>query len=75
MHLHVFSQGCAEIGRMLRFRNRLRENESDRELYERVKRDLAQREWKYVQNYADAKSDVVEEILARADRPEGEGPP
>ena len=75
MHLHVFSQGCAEIGRMLRFRDRLRENESDRELYERVKRDLAQREWKYVQNYADAKSDVVEEILARADRPEGEGPP
>ena len=75
MHLHVFSHGCAEIGRMLRFRNRLRENDSHRELYERVKRDLAQREWKYVQNYADAKSDVVEEILARADRPEGEGPP
>ena len=31
-----------------------------------AKRELAQREWKYVQNYADAKSAVVQEILARA---------
>jgi GrpB-like predicted nucleotidyltransferase (UPF0157 family) len=29
-------------------------------------RELATREWRYVQNYADAKSDVVEAILARA---------
>ena len=27
---------------------------------------LAAKEWKYVQNYADAKSEVVQEILARA---------
>jgi len=27
---------------------------------------LARQEWKYVQNYADAKSTVVQEILARA---------
>jgi GrpB-like predicted nucleotidyltransferase (UPF0157 family) len=38
----------------------------DRELYLSAKRELAAREWKYVQNYADAKSTVVEEILARA---------
>ena len=66
MHLHAFSDACAEIDRMLRFRDRLRESDADRALYERVKCDLARREWKYVQNYADAKSDVVEEILARA---------
>jgi len=30
-----------------------------------TKRELAARTWKYVQNYADAKSKVVEEILAR----------
>ncbi len=29
-------------------------------------RELARRQWKYVQNYADAKSEVVEAILARA---------
>jgi GrpB-like predicted nucleotidyltransferase (UPF0157 family) len=68
MHLHVFSQGCEEVERMLRFRDRLRESDSDRELYERVKRNLAQREWTYVQNYADAKTQVIEEILARAGR-------
>ncbi|HEY2554718.1 MAG TPA: GrpB family protein [Candidatus Cybelea sp.] len=37
----------------------------DRELYEHTKRALAQRQWTYVQNYADAKSEVVESILAR----------
>jgi len=38
----------------------------DRELYEATKRDLIKREWKFVQNYADAKGDVVEAIAARA---------
>jgi GrpB-like predicted nucleotidyltransferase (UPF0157 family) len=66
INLHVFSPGCVEIDRMLRFRDHLRENEADRQLYEATKRDLAQREWKYVQNYADAKTEVVEEIIARA---------
>ena len=65
-NLHVFSLGCEEIDRMLRFRDWLRTNPADRELYERTKRELARQEWKYVQNYADAKSAVVQEILARA---------
>lgn len=34
---------------------------------------LARRQWKYVQNYADAKSEVVEGIIARA-RAERSGP-
>jgi GrpB-like predicted nucleotidyltransferase (UPF0157 family) len=66
VNLHVFSDGCPEIDRMLRFREHLRANEADRELYERTKRDLAAKEWDYVQDYADAKTAVVEEILARA---------
>jgi DNA-directed RNA polymerase specialized sigma24 family protein len=41
-------------------------NDDDRTLYERTKRELAARTWKYMQNYADAKSDVVAEILDRA---------
>ena len=41
-------------------------NDADRELYERTKQELAQQPWKYVQNYADAKTSVVEEIIARA---------
>jgi GrpB-like predicted nucleotidyltransferase (UPF0157 family) len=66
VNLHVFSVACPEIDRMLRFRDRLREHEADRELYERTKRWLAAKEWKYVQDYADAKTAVVEEILARS---------
>ena len=66
VNLHTFSEGCEEIGRMLAFRDRLRADDADRELYERTKRELARREWKYVQNYADAKTAVVAEIMGRA---------
>jgi GrpB-like predicted nucleotidyltransferase (UPF0157 family) len=66
LNLHVFSSGCVEIERMVRFRDWLRTHVEDRALYERTKRDLASRTWKYTQNYADAKTAVVEEILARA---------
>jgi GrpB-like predicted nucleotidyltransferase (UPF0157 family) len=66
VNLHVFSEGCPEIERMLRFRDHLRANDEDRELYQRTKRELAANEWEYVQDYADAKTAVVEEIIARA---------
>ena len=66
INLHVYSFGCPEIDRMLMFRDWLRTNDADRELYERTKRELAEQTWKYVQNYADAKTAVVEEIVARA---------
>jgi GrpB-like predicted nucleotidyltransferase (UPF0157 family) len=66
VNVHVFSAGCAEIERMVLFRDWLRRDTADRELYERTKRALARREWQYVQHYADAKSEVVESILARA---------
>ena len=68
INLHVFSPGCPEIERMLLFRDWLRANPSDRQLYEQTKRDLAKSDWKYVQNYADAKTKVVDEIIARAER-------
>ena len=66
VNLHVFSLGCEEIARLLAFRDWLRANEEDRKLYERTKQELAARTWKYMQNYADAKSGVVNAILARA---------
>jgi GrpB-like predicted nucleotidyltransferase (UPF0157 family) len=66
VNLHVFSAGCPEIERVVLFRDHLRRDEADRLLYERTKRELADRDWKYTQNYADAKTAVVEEIIARA---------
>lgn len=65
VNLHVFADGCDEVDRMSRFRDWLRTHPEDRELYERTKRELAAQEWKYVQNYADAKTAIVAEILGR----------
>jgi len=73
LNLHVFSEGCVEIERILRFRDHLRRNKADRRLYERTKRELAQRTWRYGQHYADAKTTIVEEILARADTAQQRG--
>ncbi len=64
--LHVFPARCAEVERMLAFRDRLRAHAGDRALYERTKRTLAGREWPSVQAYAEAKTSVVAEILGRA---------
>jgi GrpB-like predicted nucleotidyltransferase (UPF0157 family) len=66
VNLHVLSAHCPEIDRMLLFRDWLRSNASDRDLYARTKLALAEKEWKYLQNYADAKTAIIEEILARA---------
>ncbi|MEU1208812.1 GrpB family protein [Nocardia sp. NPDC005825] len=68
VNLHVFSpdRAASEIERILAFRDRLRTHDDERARYERAKRELAQRRWKYVQHYANAKSDVIEEIVARA---------
>jgi GrpB-like predicted nucleotidyltransferase (UPF0157 family) len=65
-NIHVFSLGCEEIHRMLAFRDRLRTHDEDKRLYEQAKRDLAKRNWRHVQDYADAKSEIVKAILTRA---------
>jgi GrpB-like predicted nucleotidyltransferase (UPF0157 family) len=67
VQLHVFSAGCPEADRMVRFRDWLRSSGADRELYARRKRELAGRDWTYMQQYADAKTDVVSAIMARAE--------
>jgi GrpB-like predicted nucleotidyltransferase (UPF0157 family) len=66
VNVHVFTAGCEEVDRMIRFRDWLREHAADRELYAERKRELAVRDWKYMQQYADAKTAVVQEIMARA---------
>ena len=66
INLHTFTEGCPEIDRMVGFRDWLRTHDEDRDLYERTKQELAAREWRFVQHYADAKSEVVEGIIARA---------
>ncbi|MGC1105981.1 MAG: GrpB family protein [Candidatus Acidiferrales bacterium] len=65
-NLHVFSQDCPEVDRMLIFRDWLRANAADRDLYARAKLALSQKRWERVQDYADAKTSIVEEIMGRA---------
>jgi GrpB-like predicted nucleotidyltransferase (UPF0157 family) len=71
VNLHVFSRGSVEFDRMVGFRDWLRSHPEDRELYLRTKRELAARTWRHIQHYADAKTAVVEEIIARAGLPPG----
>jgi GrpB-like predicted nucleotidyltransferase (UPF0157 family) len=65
-NLHVYAEGDGEVTRHLRFRDRLRHDAADRRRYEELKRSLAEREWPDVNFYAEAKGDLIREILARA---------
>jgi GrpB-like predicted nucleotidyltransferase (UPF0157 family) len=67
-NLHVFSAGCPELKRVKLFRDWLRANETDCTLYETSKRRLSARRWRSVQEYADAKTEVIKEIMQRAVR-------
>jgi GrpB-like predicted nucleotidyltransferase (UPF0157 family) len=68
----VYEPGVPEVRAYLDLRDRLRASAADRALYAATKRDLARREWADMNDYADAKSDVIAEILARARaRPDG----
>ena len=66
VNLHVFPEGCEEVRRMVAFRDWLRVDAGDRQLYADAKRRLATRSWQRVQDYADAKTDVVAMIMERA---------
>jgi GrpB-like predicted nucleotidyltransferase (UPF0157 family) len=74
INLHVFTVGSTEIGRLIAFRDRLRTHADERAIYAAAKRDLAARTWAYLQDYADAKSVVVEAILARGLADDGSRP-
>jgi GrpB-like predicted nucleotidyltransferase (UPF0157 family) len=58
--LHVFSLARPEIDRLLLFRDWLRSNDADRDLYERTKRELAKRGLRIMCEYTGGKTSVVE---------------
>ena len=72
VHVHVFSPDSPEIERNLMLRDRLRRDAGDRELYARTKRRLAARRWPTMQHYAEAKTGVIEAIIARAAAAQGD---
>jgi GrpB-like predicted nucleotidyltransferase (UPF0157 family) len=64
VHVHIYSDGCPEIERNLVFRDRLRRNVEDCRRYEQTKRALAAQEWPDMNAYAEAKTGVIESIIA-----------
>lgn len=64
VNLHVFAAGCPQITRMIRFRDRLRCHPGHRHRYANAKTELAARPWRSVRDYADAKTDIINSILA-----------
>ncbi|MCL4694589.1 MAG: GrpB family protein [Candidatus Hydrogenedentes bacterium] len=66
VHVHVFSEGCPEIERHLIFRDRLRISPADRKRYQDTKLALAAQSWPDMNEYAQAKTEVIERIIAAA---------
>lgn len=67
VHIHLCEVGSGWERRHLLFRDWLRVSPEDRARYAGTKRDLATRPWPTMQHYADAKSDVIAAITARAE--------
>ncbi|WP_019145570.1 GrpB family protein [Aeromicrobium massiliense] len=66
VHVHVLAVGDPAADDYLLLRDQLRADAGDRDLYERTKRALLEREWADMNAYAEAKTEVVETIKARA---------
>ena len=66
VHVHIYQQGDPAVVEYLLLRDWLRDNAADRSLYESTKRSLLQSRWDDMNAYADAKTDVILAIKARA---------
>ncbi|HVW80930.1 MAG TPA: GrpB family protein [Mycobacteriales bacterium] len=66
VNLHCYPPGDVEVRRYLAFRDRLRASTADRDRYAATKRELAEREWRDVNYYAEAKWPMIREILEHA---------
>jgi GrpB-like predicted nucleotidyltransferase (UPF0157 family) len=75
VHVHIYQQGDPAVAEYLLLRDWLRSDAADRALYESTKRSLLLSRWEDMNAYADAKTDVILAIKARARvaRPLAEG--
>lgn len=66
VHLHFFAPTAPNVLEYRLLREWLKQSSEDRELYAATKRALAAQDWEDMNDYAMAKTDVIEAILARA---------
>lgn len=67
VNLHVWSAGHSEITRHITFRDWLRTHPEDRDAYAAAKQRVAQGNFELMNEYADAKNEIVSQIQARID--------
>ena len=66
VHVHLYERDDPAIDAYLLLRDHLRSDADDRGLYESTKRSLLSRRWDDMNDYADAKTEVILAIKARA---------
>lgn len=66
VHVHIYGRGDPAVDEYLLLRDWLRCNADDLALYESTKRSLLRSRWDDMNAYADAKTDVILAIKARA---------
>ncbi|WP_144758778.1 GrpB family protein [Curtobacterium sp. 9128] len=66
VHVHVYEHDAPAVDAYRVLRDHLRTDEDDRVLYEETKRALLAQQWDDMNDYADAKTEVITAILARA---------
>ena len=69
VHVHVWLASDPEVERHLCFRDRLRADSVDRAEYEALKRELAAHDWEDMNEYAQAKSGLIDAIIKKAGGP------
>ena len=67
VHIHVCDAGSDWERRHLLLRDWLRESADDREAYAALKTGLQKHGWETMNHYADAKTDLISELTARAE--------
>lgn len=66
VHVHIYERGASAIDEYLLLRDHLRSDADDRALYEHTKRTLMTRQWNDMNDYSDAKTEVIAAIKSRA---------
>ncbi|HEX7805112.1 MAG TPA: GrpB family protein [Cellulomonas sp.] len=66
VHVHLYERNDPAVDEYLLLRDHLRSDADDRALYESTKRTLLSKRWDDMNDYADAKTDVILAIKARA---------
>jgi GrpB-like predicted nucleotidyltransferase (UPF0157 family) len=72
VHVHLFERNDPAVAEYLLLRDHLRSHADDRALYESTKRTLLSKRWDDMNDYADAKTDVILAIKARAREARGQ---